>query len=371
MARARPLFPCRGRSAVLRPLPRPVPPAPRPRPPRGVRLARAADRRPGRRRGPAAGRRVPRPRPGAVGKRRVSSTADAAVALAGRRVPRRRVLARHGAVGGGDGRHRPEGGVPGAVGLLPVPFGRRTGFSRLPVGRAAAGNGAAGRRVRPGGMARAAGRRKRAERGGALAGVGPRLQAHLPVRRHQAAERRRDLAEPDRARAPLPDAAASDLDRLVLPQRARRVRRPLGRGPVLHRDRGRVRHPRAGPLPPAAPDRLRPALPAAGPDCRDRQLRLLQPARGRPVPVAARRRGHRAAAAPRPTRASAAGGTAALAGVAAPRAGRRDRPAGGTDRAHPGARGAPPRPDAGVGPTPCSGRSSRSARSTATACSGS
>ena len=169
----------RPRQPVLRPVPRSVPPASRPRLFPGVRIDLAADPRSDRRRRPAARRRVSRSRLRALGRRRVSSAADAAVALAERHVPRRPLLVWHGAVGGDHGRHGAEGGTAGALGRLPRPRRRRTGLPVVPVGRAAAGDRTAGRPVRPGRTPGAARDRRRAERGGTLAGVGPRVQADL------------------------------------------------------------------------------------------------------------------------------------------------------------------------------------------------
>src|SRR5256885_9632812 len=52
-------------------------------------------------------------------------------------------------------------------------------------------------------------------------------------------ERRRDLAEPDRADAPLRDPAVADLDRMVCAPVARVVSNRVLRNHVCHRTRGR------------------------------------------------------------------------------------------------------------------------------------
>ena len=336
------------RSAAVRPLPRAVPAPARRRLLRGVRLARAAASRSDRIGRPASRRGLPRTGVRPVGRRGLRAASDPALDPAGRRAAHGAVLARDRAVRGRAGRHRADRRLRGAVGPVPVARGGRSGLPALPVGPAAAGDRRAGRALCAAGLVASAGDPASSGRGGALAGLEPGVQADLPVRGHQAAERRRDVAEPDRAPPPLRDAAPSDPAGLVRAQRPGLVRRRLGRGDVLRRARRAVRRFRAPSLPGRPDGRLRAALPAAGADRGHRQLRLLQPADGGALRLPARRRGRR------PRAAAAAGDARRRAAPCAPAAGAaRGRGGGGHDRggaerADVRAGDAPPGADAGL-----------------------
>src|SRR5438105_11583054 len=190
---------------------------------------------------------------------------------------------------------------PAPLDVLPVAQRRRPSLPLVPVGRAAARDRVAGGTVR----ARPARPQPDAGPGAlaldALAAVVAVVPPHVPLRCHEARERRSGVAPSQRARLPLLDPTAPHLAGVVRAMDSR-----LAASSHYTRDPGpraarSLAHFRARAMAPGAVCRLRAA--GRGP-ARDRpygKLRLFQPAGGRVVRAAARRRrsGARAAAAPR------------------------------------------------------------------------
>ena len=194
--------------------------------------------------------------------------------------------------------------------LLPVPGLGRPDLSRLPVGHAAARGNALRRRARAPGLAVSksagsaagcriaaaevhglrplrlpgrSGSRGRPARPVALPPSGG--QADVPLRRGQAAQPRLDMVATDRTRRALPDPAAAGHGKLVRPPPPGLVPPPFGRDHV----RGRAGRALVPVLAPPATARSGSAAGTPVVDRGDRQLRLLQPADRRALPVLAPR----------------------------------------------------------------------------------
>ena len=172
-----------------------------------------------------------------------------------------------------------------AVADLPFAGDGLSRVSRFPVGHLVVGNRLPGDLPGPFATVAPTILRRAALAAGALVAAVAAVQIDVPVRLRETAQPRSDLAQPDGAHLPLRNSAAADVDRLVCASVA-------GVGAEGFR-RHDVRHRAARPVPD-----LRAAAAASlgvpgfgrlpGADLPHRQLLLLQPADGRPVPAAAR-----------------------------------------------------------------------------------
>jgi len=238
-------------------------------------------------------------------------------------------------------------GARAPLGVLPVAQCRGSDLPVVSMGWAAARGGPARAAVRAHAVAAEPRAGAGAVAGAALARVAAPLQADVPLRDHEARERRPEVASPHGARLPLLDAAVAAVDGVVRAA-APGVDAP-GHDAGNIRDRvGRaLAHLRAIPLPPVAHRGVRVARARTARHRGHRELRVLQPARARAVRLAARRCHVAPVAA---SAASRGGAGAAVATRSSGRSSRRYRAAVRRSR------------------TRCSAPSPRSARSTATGC---
>src|SRR2546428_366061 len=260
--------------------------------PRRLCLTCAANHGPrGRARHPSRGR-VPR-----TGARRLRERGLPAVPhalLAGReRWDAARVgVGRGGPLPAARGWGRAGPGPAGPMDLLPVAHRSRPDLPLVPLGRAAARDGAVGGAVRAHPVATQPGTRARAFHGDAVARLGARVSVDVPLRYHEAREWRPHVAPPHRPRLPLLDSTASPLAGVVRAVAPRMD--PPGDDARDHRDRDpgaladRGSRPlgavgASGALHGVRAPGVRPAR-----DRADGQLRVLQLAGDRLEPVAAR-----------------------------------------------------------------------------------
>src|SRR5207244_2050968 len=294
---------------------------------RRVPLARPASHGPRRGARPPPGPAVPRTGVRNIRRRRVPAIPHPLLARRQRRDAPGPLLGRRGARPAPHCRRGPGARAAAVVGRLSLPLRGRADIPLVPVGCAAARDGAARDLVR----AHAAGAQPdhgaAATRAGALARVGTVVPPHGAVGRYEARERGSHVASPHGPRLPLLDPAAPTVARLVRAMAARVV--APGHDARDPRDRARcsLADPRAAALAISALRRLRPSGRGPARDRADGKLRVLQPAGDRAMRAAPRRRRIAARAA---ARAHGGRAGAALETVRGPRS--RSR-AGGPGRA--------------------------------------